>query len=59
MLNNNYALYGYLYGTNDNIKLSRGELGEVGIIGVGIVILINLLILFLCIYWVNYLIKRK
>lgn len=59
MLNNNYALYGYLYGTDTNIKLSRGELGEIGIIGVIIAILIDILILIISIYLIKYFINKK
>ncbi len=49
-------IYGYLFGTMNNVVI---DIKDVGIIGIGIVILIDLLILFVCICWINYLINRK
>ena len=59
MLNNNYALYGYLYGTNTNINLRRGEFGEIGIIGIIIAILIDVLILIISIYLIKYFMDKN
>lgn len=55
-MKSSYITYMYLFGTKNNIVT---DIKDVGIIGIGIVVLIDLLILFICIYLINCIIKRK